>query len=362
MKIACLQEKLEAAVTQVERVTGKNLTLPVLRCILFEAQGSTLTLRATNLEIGIEVRVACKVEEEGRVAVPADIMRSFLSHLNRGKTVELIAQGNSLQVTTPTTSTSINVYPHEEFPSIPHLDKAGVKLSAEALTTGLRSVIYSASPSSMKPELASIYIYPDDNSLVFAATDSFRLAEKRIKLSTNIEPMLIPYRNTAEIIRILESVEGDVELRYGENQVALITANLYLTSRTIDGVFPDYTQIIPREEPTKATLLKEDLSNTLKLSNIFSDKFNQITLSIDPAAKKFTIKTLNSDVGENIAHLDAVLEGNEVEASFNYRYITDVFTALTTDSVTLALGPGKPMVIRGVGDKSFLYLVMPTNK
>jgi DNA polymerase-3 subunit beta len=138
---------------------------------------------------------------------------------------------------------------------------------------------------------------------------------------------------------------------------------VYLTSRVIDGVFPDYRQILPKEFKTEAVVLKQDLLSSLKLSNIFSDKFNQVNFSIKPKAKMFEISSINSDVGENKTNLDATMTGEDVELGFNFKYFLDCFQSINSDSISIKLNQSsKPMVISGVSDKSFTYLIMPMNR
>lgn len=366
MRFESVQDKIERAVSKAEKVTGKNLTLPVLKCLLLIAKDNVLTIRATNLDLGVEIKIPVKVEKEGVVAIPADVLKSFLSSLpkSEGKVSFELKEKITL-LTTPHTKTQIKTFPYEEFPSIPVVsDSTAISLPVDALISGLKSVWYSASPSSMKPELSSVYIYSEGGDLKFAATDSFRLAEKKVSLkkSKEIPKLLIPHKNVAEIIRLFESSDGEIELLISENQIAFRKDGIYVTSRVIDGVFPDYGQIIPKESLSEAVMLRDDLFNNLKLSNIFSDKFNQVTFTLSPKKKEFYVETHNSDVGENISKVDAALKGDEIEMSFNYRYIIDSFQSINTDSVTLSFSDGKPLVIKGVGDTSFLYLVMPMNR
>ena len=158
-------------------------------------------------------------------------------------------------------------------------------------------------------------------------------------------------------------MKGEVVVHLGKNQISFSQNEVYLASRVIDGVFPDYGQIIAKDFKTEVVVLKQDLIHSLKIANIFSDKFNQISIQINPSLKTFQTKTKNIDVGENTNLVDAVLSGEEININFNYKYIIDCFQSINVDSVSLQFnGLGKPMVIRGVGDKSFLYLVMPMNK
>lgn len=365
MKVECVREKLERAVTIASNVTGKDLTLPVLKCVLLIVKNSTLTVRATNLDLGVEINVSVKAEKEGVVAVPADILKNFLSNLYNDKKVFLELKDSTLLVTTGHSTTQIKTFSHDEFPSIPLLeDTTTVSLPAYKFLEGLSSVHYASSPSSMKPELASVYIHQNNGSLIFAATDSFRLAEKKVKIKNleNFPSLLIPHKNVVEILRVLDESGDDVELFLSDNQIAFKQDDVYITSRVVDGVFPDYAQIIPKEYTTEVVVLKKDLQGALKLSNIFTDKFNQVTLTVKPKEKVCEVKTTNSDVGENVGKIDAAVSGEDVEMSFNYRYINECFQSISTDSVSLGLSAGKPMIIKGVGDENFLYLVMSMNR
>ena len=201
--------------------------------------------------------------------------------------------------------------------------------------------------------------------LVFVATDSFRLAEKKVKIKQKLSfgGILIPFKNTVEIIKIFENIEDDLKITLSKNQISFTSQNIYLTSRVVDGSFPDYKQIIPKIKTTEVTLLKQDLISSLRISNIFSDKFNQVTFNIKPNEKVFEIEAKNTDVGENITLISGVLFGESIVLNFNYKYIIDCFNSITADSVSLDFnGTNKPMIIRAIGDTSFLYLVMPMNR
>ena len=366
MNLECVKDKLLEAVQKVEKVTGKNLTLPILSTISISASDdSKLTLKATNLDIGIEVTIPVKVHTPGSVAVSGSVLLQFLSNLSQSEKISMEVRENVLHVSTSKTSTAINIHPVEEFPIIPRIQN-GTKttIDPQEFVSGLKSVWFSAALTSLKPELSSVYIYKEDDSLIFASTDSFRLAEKRVKTKKTKEfgSILIPFRNVSEIVRALETAKDEVELTFDANQIALAWESSYLVSRIIDGTFPDYKQIIPKEAKTEVIVLKQDLREALKLAHVFSDTFHQLVMEVVPGEKRFDLITRNNDVGENKNSLDATLKGEDALVSFNHKYITDVFQALSTDSVSLQFSQGKPLVIRGVGDPSFLYLVMPMNK
>jgi DNA polymerase-3 subunit beta len=341
MKIELNFQKFREAIQLVEKVAGKHMTLPVLSCLLIEVTKGSATLKATNLDVGVEVTFPVKSEEDGIVAVPAQILSSFVNQMpDNTHVVKIETISGNLQISAPKSKGLIKTVPHEDYPTIPKIEgDQSIKVSPEIFSKGLKSVWYASSVSSVKPELSSVYIYKDLDKMVFAATDSFRLAEKRIKPQTmpKINDILVPFKNIVEIVRILEAMEGEVNMKMNKNLVSFESSGIYLVSRLIDGVFPDYKQIIPKSFITEVTVLKSDLIGALKISNIFSDKFNLVRFVVDPKTKIFEISTKNSDIGENKTNLDASITGEKIEINFNHKYIVDSFQSIDSDSVTLQL-------------------------
>lgn len=366
MKIEAIKEQLEDALNKADKIAGKNSTLPILSGLYLEAKQNSLIVRSTNLDLGLTITLPVKVSDPGIVVVPAHVITAFISSLNKDRTVSISSREQVLDIKTQSSKTTIKTLPSEEFPLIPEISDDNVfSLPVRDLVFGIRSVIYAAAVGSIKPELSSVSITHEGDYLIFAATDSFRLAEKKIKIKKvpHFKQILIPQKNALEIIKILDKGEEEVSLSIAEHQLALRSGNVYLTSRIIDGTFPDYRQIIPKETYASATLLKQDLVNSLKTTLIFSDSFNQLTLNLDPKDKKFEIESKNSTVGESVQNVDAVLEGEEIKININHRYFTDCFQSLSTDSLALNFsGQAKPILVSGVGDTSFLYLVMPMNQ
>ncbi|MCX6738870.1 MAG: DNA polymerase III subunit beta [Candidatus Parcubacteria bacterium] len=362
MKLDCAKDALKNVVSLAERMVGKNLSLPVLGGILFSAKNNKLTLRATNLDIGIEISVPAKVIEEGMFVVQGNILLGVLSSVYEQK-VSLELSGENLTVSTVNTRSVLKCLPSEDFPTLPMVsDEESFQIPADKFSEGVKSVWYSASVSDMKPEIASVCLYPEGENLVFVATDSFRLAEKKIFLKNKVSfaHILIPQKNTIEILRVLDGISGDIDVRLSKNQISFSVGDIYITSRVVDGNFPDYRQIIPKEYTTEATMLKQDIMNALKLTNLFSDKFNRVDISVDISGKKFIIESKNSAVGENSTTVDASLTGKNIACGFNQKYIVDCFQSIKQDCITFRFsGEGRPLVIRGANDNSFMYLVMP---
>lgn len=364
MKIECSVEKIKNAVSQTERVTGKNLTLPILNAILLVASGKSLKLRSTNLNLGIEIEIPAKVEKEGILAVSGSVLNGTFSNVSQNENVFLEEKDGNLLVKTKKSQIRLKSQPYEDFPTIPRVTGTSFEIEAKKLVEGIKSVYYSSSVSDIKPEISSVYLYTKEDSLVFVSTDSFRLAEKRIKIKEvpEIAGLLVPFKNVGEILKVFGEFQGMIKVCFNKNQISFSSDNLYLTSRIIDGIFPDYRQIIPKEFDTDVVVLKQDLLNALKLSNVFSDKFNQVNLKIVPKEKVLELSSFNNDIGENKTYLDSVINGKNADLSFNYKYFLDCFQSINTDSVSIKLSEGKPMVISPVSDTSFTYLIMPMNR
>ena len=365
MKLECSIEKLKNGILQAEKITGKNLSLPVLSSILFIASGKSLKLRSTNLSLGIEVEIPAKIEKEGIIAVMGSTLAGIFSNIFQNENINIESDNGNLLIKTKKSRIKIKGQLSEDFPTIPIIEGVKFEIESKKLIEGIKSVAYSASFGDIKPEISSVYIYGDSENIVFVSTDSFRLAEKKIKLKTKEEILgiLIPQKNISEILRIFGDVNDLVRVCFNKNQISFSSDNIYLTSRLIDGVFPDYRQIIPKDFEVDVVVLKQDLLNSLKLSNIFSDKFNQINLNINPKEKVFELSSQNNDIGENKTYLDAAMKGKEIMLSFNYKYFLDCFQSINTDSVSIKLNnPNKPIIIGGSGDNSFTYLIMPMNR
>lgn len=367
MKIAIIKEKIMNAILIAERITGKKETLPVLSCILFEID-KDLLVRATNLEAGVEIRIPCDVEEKGKIAVSAAVLSQTLRSIGGEKVFFKTNEGN-LIVESKGTKTLIKAIPHDEFPILSGGGKGeGVMVPRERFIRALQAVSYAASPSMIRPELGSVYVSVENGELTCVATDSFRLAEKVIKEGkgkgkTDSE-ILIPLKHALEIIHILEKSDSDeVSLSTDESQLTVVADGVRYVSRIVEGTFPNYEEIIPKSFSAEATVLKNDFSEMLKKARVFAGADQHVGLHVYPKRKIFTAIAQSADVGEMSDSIDAAVTGEDMDINFHIGYLSDCLTSIESDSVVLAFaGAGKPLVIRGVSDPTFTYLVMPLNR
>ena len=365
MKFECNVNDLLSAVLLAARFVEKRANLPVLGAVLVVAEKGRLTLRATNLECGIEVVVEAKVAEGGVAATSAQVFSGFLQNA-RGKTISASLKGEVLKLETERASAMLKTLPHEDFPALPKVSaSSSFTVKAHDLMRAIRSVVHCASTSAVKPELQSVLLFAEGGKLVSAGTDSFRLAEKTVSLRTggSVPNLLLPARNAHELMRIAEPLSGDIEVYYTEHQISTHAGSVYYTSRLIDGAFPNYRQIIPKSFATEAIVLREDFHQALKSQSVFADKFLQVSFTIDPAQKSILLSSRNPDVGEQTSTLRATISGEGLSMNFNSRYLLDSLQAITGESVRIqSNGPGKPILIKDAADDSYFYLAMPMNR
>lgn len=364
MKFTINQNTLIHTLELITRVSTKHVTLPVLQCVLISASEKLVTFTATNLEIGIESTVETSVEEVGTVAVSAATLLQSIQYVTR-KDIALRVVDGVLLVESGSGTTKINIMPHDEFPTIVKITSGGAVINRQFFALGIKTVAFSASVSSIKPELGSVFIQQKkEHSLTFVATDSFRLMEKTVPQQGFIlsQPLLIPQKNAMEIARVCELMESNPTLVINDNQCALnFSEGVYITSRLVAGTFPDYESIIPKEYSTHTTLVKQDLIQLFKKSQIFLNKFLQVTLAVTSDA--VTVSSQNGEVGATTDKARAQTEGSDLTLNFNQQYVLDPLSHINDDSITLHFaGIGRPLVIKGVNDTTLRYLVMPMNK
>jgi len=353
------------AIQTVSRFSPKgSATLPVLSCILLVAGDEGIKFRATNLEMGIDLPVAGSVKESGVLAIPAHILQQITASLTGEGSITFEQSGETALVSFDNTQNIIKTIPYEDFPTLPlPTTPKKQKISGEKLKLAIESVSFCASPSVVRQDLASIFLSLEGGELTAVATDSFRLAEKRIPLSEkgiNFS-LLLPAKNITTLLQTLP--DDEIDFTFDENQAAFMWKGSTLITRLTNASYPDYRQIIPKNTEAEAILLKKDLELALRHTTIFSDSFQKVKINFDQKNKKLIISSQNTTTGSSKETIPAQIKHSSLEQSFNYRYLQTPLSIIKTESISLsASGVGQPLIIRGVGDNSFLYLVMPMNQ
>lgn len=378
MKTIILKDKLKEGINIVERISAKSFNLPILNNILIAIEKNFLNLSATDLEIGIKWWALVKTEKEEKIAVPTKIFSSFINFLPN-KLVNLEIKDLVLKIECENHQTSIKSYNPEDFPIIPKIStEEKVLVDSKAFCQSLNQIVDIASYSSIKPEISGIYFLFQKNLITMAATDSFRLGEKKLYLSSPLASILkdysfiLPQRAAKEIIAIFGEKEEDLTIFFSPNQILFETSfretshpQIQLISRLIEGDYPNYQEIIPQKYDTRISLSGNEFVNQIKLASLFAGKNNEIKFKIDPKKNRIDLFSQSPDVGEYQSFLIGKVEGKPCEISFNYRFLLDGILNIGLDrekasEVILELtGPEKAGVMRRKGDESYLYLAMP---
>jgi len=388
MKTIILKEKLKEGISVVERVSGKSLNLPILNNILLSVEKNFLNLTATDLEIGINWWSLVKTEKEGKIALPSRILSSFVNFLPN-KPINLEIKDLSLKIECENYQTLIKGFNSEDFPLIPKVsDEEKIIIPGKVFCQNLSSVVDIASYSSFKPEISGIYFLFQKNLITMAATDSFRLGEKKLYADfssssiTKDYSLILPQRAAKEIINIFGEKEGDLTICFSPNQVLFETPlsetphpQIQLVSRLIEGEYPNYQEIIPKKHDTKVTVSVNELINQVKLASLFSGKINEVKLKIDPKKNQLNLFSQNVDVGEHYGVLNCKVEGKPCEISFNHKFLLDgLMSMVSKKEISGREGAGKEKdselileltsgdkagVLRPKKDENYLYLIMP---
>jgi DNA polymerase-3 subunit beta len=360
MKVTVNQKNLKKALSIVEKVIAKNISLPILNNLLLKTENGRLKISATNLELGINYLIGAKIEEVGEIAVPAKIFSDFVNGLADDKIV-LSTKNKILSINSVNYKTQILGFDTKDFPIIPKLkDKPFCIIPSRSVKNSLLSVLDATSISESRPELAGVFVNFEGKNIIFAATDSFRLSEKTVEFkSTKQLSFILPRNTVVELIRITGELEGEINIYIGDNQIFFSNDEFEMVSRLVDGNYPDYRKVIPEKFVSKALIKKDDLEKNIRLAGIFSSNISDIKIYCVDNKLKITGK--NSEKGEIEVEIDAVLKNEPFEVSLNYHYLLDGLKTITTERVIIEFtGTGSPLVLKPADDKKdTIYLIMP---
>ena len=368
MKLQVLQENLNSGLLTASRTISSKAQLPILSNMLLKATREGLQILATNLETGVNIKIGAKIDKEGEITIPAKIFTEIVSSLSTER-IDLEVVENTLKLTTNSYQATLNGLPATEFPKFPHYASEDLfSLPAEKLLEAINQVAFAAATDDSRPILTGILFELEGKDLSLVATDGYRLSLKKVAVNSPVKEkisLIIPARSLIEVSRVLEEEKEKKEkiLKMGftkeQNQVVFVFPEIELFSRVIEGTFPDYQKIIPNSFTTKLILDREIFSREVKVVSIFArDSANIIKFKIQ---KDLLEMSANSpQIGENKSSLETKQEGEEGEIAFNFRFLQGFLSAVNVQEISLEMnGPLNPGVFRGVGDDSFLHIIMP---
>jgi DNA polymerase-3 subunit beta len=366
MRVNCQPSKLGQALQVVSRAISTRTTLPILNNILLETTSEGLALTATNLEIGIRKVVPAEVAEEGSTTAPARLLTDFVSTLPE-EPLEL-----SLEVPTQTLNlrcgrfdTHVKCIEAEEFPPGPRPDEGDqLQIQLDDLLGAIDQTQMAASTDEARPVLTGVLLHIEGSNQTLAATDGHRLAVRKLQASSadGLEARLIvPARALAELGRAFRGEEGEVEVTVSKarNQVFFKAGSSEVTSRLIDGTYPNYSQVIPKKSSTTIRVPTSELTQTVRAVSLFArDSANVIRIRAGEGGIMLSATT--NEVGDSKADLNADVDGSEIQIAFNARYVLDALSVADTEQVELQFdGPLSPGLIRAPGSEDYLYVIMP---
>ena len=379
MKLTCSPGTLSQALQVVSRAISTRTTLPILNNILLETTGDGLSLTATNLEVGIRKVVPAEVMEEGSTTAPARLLTDFVSTLpDEPLEMSLDAATQTLSLRCARFDTHVKCIEAEEFPPGPKPDEGDrLEIPLDELLLAVEQTQMAASTDEARPVLTGVLLHIEPEAgakeaeasakaggQTLAATDGHRLAVRRLEAagSNGLDARLIvPARALAELGRAFRGESGKVELIVSKarNQVFFRAGTSEVTSRLIDGTYPNYSQVIPSKSSTRIRVPTSELTQTVRAVSLFArDSANVIRLRAQGST--LVLSATTNEVGDSKAEVNAQVEGSEIQIAFNARYILDALSVLGSDEVELQFdGPLSPGLIRRPESDDYLYVIMP---
>jgi DNA polymerase-3 subunit beta len=373
MRVSVLQENLYKGLSIVTRAIQSRPTLPILANVMLSTDDARLQLSATNLELGITAWIGAKVEQDGAITVPAKTLQELVSTLPPERVdIDLDVRTLTMHLRCGARSANIKGMDAAEFPRVPEFDAShAIAVKGTVFKEMIDQVVFAAAKEDNRPILTGILMRFEGDMLTLAAADGYRLSVRTTELEFNTgdrEPLIVPSRTLQELSRIVsdEDEEVMIGLPDGRGQVMFGLRSAVIVSQLIEGKFPDYEAIIPRNYETSILAYTDDLLAACKSSEVFAkDSANTAKIMVEPSGMpnvpgKITVAGQSQEKGDAEAPLDASIEGRSMEIAFNIRYLIDVLNVIREDQVVLETsGPTAPGVVRPAGRDDFIHVIMP---
>lgn len=372
MKITCKQQDLSRGLSVVSHAVSSRSTLPILANILLSTDNGRLRLYATNLEIGINCWIDADVHEEGTTTVPAKLITDLVNSLPQAPVdISVPEDSHTMNIKSLRSSANIKGMDPSEFPLSPNTEGSdpAIVIDAAQLKEMISEVAFAAADDDSRPVLTGVLVQVSTGKLTFAAADAFRLAVRASSLTDDAvlrNDILIPARTLTELSRILPS-EGSVHMIVTPNrsQVLFHSENIDLLSRLIEGTFPNFRQIIPKDHTTRAVVETKEFAAAVRSVAPFArDSSNIARIKInggggaEPGA--LTIEATAEDVGDNVSTINAAVDGPEQQIIFNVKYLAEVLAVVDTPEIALEVtSAARPGVVRPVSSADYTYVIMP---
>lgn len=363
MEVSVTQENLSRSLSAVSRVASSKAGLPILGNVLLRTEGNRLLIAATNLEIASTFYIGAKVAKPGSITLPAKLVSEFISSLPKG-TVELSVKSNKMTISSGTYQSIINGIEADEFPELPAIDeKTSIHYAIETndFKQAVSQTIITTSNDSTRPVLTGVYWHSFDGNVYLAATDGYRLSERRLVKTDSDVAAIVPTSSLQEVMRTITDSVTEIDVLFDETQVRFRVGDAEITSRLIDGNYPDYRQLIPKKSETSIELKSTDFIRTVKIAGLFArESGGSITLKADSDKNNLSIHSIASELGENTSSVEGIVAGDG-QVTLNSRYLSEALGAVDGDTVVFEFsGKLSPCILSSKGkDVNYLHIIMP---
>jgi DNA polymerase-3 subunit beta len=359
LKITCDRDELVARLASVARVVSTRGSVQVLAGVLLRGENGVLELAATDMELSLRTSLAADVEGDGAIVIPGKLLTDLARLLPDAKvTIEHRAEEGVAHLTSGSYSSQLNIYAAEDFPRLPDLDVPLQAVETGSLLDTIERVSRSASRDESRPVLTGIQVRFEGEKLTMAATDSYRLSVKETPLASAGPELeaIVPARALAELARIGSGTET-VQLGVNENTVVFGAGHTWLTTRRIDGQFPDVNRLLPEAFEMEIDLPRTEFRDIVRRAAVMTQRNTPLRLRF--AEGELTVSAQSQDVGETHESLPISHTGEPLEIGFNAEFLADGIDSITADTVRLKLiNPLRPGLITDDAD-AFWYLIMP---
>ena len=370
MKFTCTKENISRVLNLVSPLASRQGHLPILMNILIIVDNTKVEMITTNLEVAVKASLRAKIDLPGMFTVPAKTLADYINLLSENQ-IEFSLEGNELVVSSGTSSTKIKGLPAEEFPVVPEVEeKDAYVILVDNFKNALSKTVIATAKNEIRPELSGVYMgffKPRYDGLILAATDSYRLAETKVLVDQGDKEneVIVPGRTVFEIIRLLGVLKEDeketkARVWVSENQIAVRYDSFEMTSRLVDGKYPDYSQIIPTEFKTKAVFPVEVMVKKIKAAGLFTmTGVNAVSFDLNTKSGTVGVSSTNTQTGEHNSEIDAEIVGEENSILLNHRYVLDGLQQLDGEVALNMNSAEMPCLFQQKNRNDYLYIVMP---
>ncbi len=356
MELTVLQEDFQKAVSLALRYVSQRPAVPILSHILLEAKNGQLEISATNLEVGINLRIGASVKSEGKTTVQAKTLYETLSSLPKSR-IDISEKEDSLNLVCGDYTVNLPVMPPNDFPGIFIEIIKPMTILKSTLKNIAQYVSFAAASPDARPEYSGILFLKRGSQIDVVATDGIRLSKKVIEGNLGAEKILIPAHIISDIPKVFLTDEVRVQFDSERGQIIFANDNITLISRVLGADFPDFEKIIPKNWETRITVPKEEFLSAVQIASVFAQDY-KIELLV--SRESISLISENPQLGSQKSSIPSKVEGEEITIAFNARYIREFLNVLEGEEVVIDLtNPGSPGVFHDPKDERFIHLIMP---